>query len=91
MIIKDPLLDPFFIIIEDDCFTLKESCTYESGKNVGQEYEKTLGHYMQEPVVLRKIILLKLARTEQVVDLKKWFEMYSQLTTQLKNLLTDGT
>jgi len=49
--IKDPVLEPYFIQLEENCYTVHKNITAESKK----EYSQKIGHYKSLYVALSKI------------------------------------
>ncbi|MEK6881686.1 MAG: hypothetical protein AABY22_18850, partial [Nanoarchaeota archaeon] len=46
-IITDPLLEPYFIILDPYCFILQETITPDKNTSSGKSYTKPMGHYSQ--------------------------------------------
>jgi hypothetical protein len=85
--IKDPKLDPFFITVDDYCFTIKEIVTPDSThfKSNGKrkEYERSLFHYPHFDMALNKIIELQMG-VEDFNSLDIYLEQYQTITNYIK-------
>lgn len=61
--LADPKLEPFFITVDDYCFTVKEKVipdtTHFKAKGKRKEYERSLFYYPNLGMALTKIIELK--------------------------------
>jgi len=81
--IKDPLLDPYVIQLEDHCFSVhKVTIAEESGK----EYSQNIGYYNSFEAALQAI-----ARTEtksySYESIKDFIDSYDKITNKLKNIV----
>lgn len=72
--IKDPIIEPFFIDVEEDQFTLRETCTVEKGDNAGNTYEMTRGYFTTLEACIKKIIRTKVARQDEVLTLEQFLD-----------------
>ena len=81
MRIKDPSLHPYSIEIGDDSIDLiKESIIQDKdSKNFGKLTERTLGYFNTVDKVIKKVIALKLASSDDVVTLEEFYVKYKEL------------
>jgi hypothetical protein len=86
MQIKDPLLEPFFIDVDDTQFTVRELCVTKEGNNIGSTYEQTVGYFVDFQAVCRKLAHIKVSREEEVVTLKEFANKYITILQQLLNI-----
>lgn len=83
--IQDRVLEPFFIEVDDNNFTVltSETITDKESKRCGQEERTIYGHYPSLPGALQKIVTLKVHRKARVTDLKtymaEWKKQYDKL------------
>ena len=85
--LKDSKLEPFFITVDDYCFTIKETVTPDTThfKSSGRtkEYERSLFYYPSLDTALAKIAELK-AGTEDFDSLKEYLKNYETIKNQIK-------
>lgn len=88
--ISDPIIEPFFIEIEEDQFTLKETCVVKEGDNAGNTYLQTCGYFTSFEACIKKIVRMKIAREDETLSLegflKRYLEEFSQIDLILKKL-----
>jgi hypothetical protein len=86
--IRDSRLDPFFITVDDYCFTVKEivtpDTTHFKAKGERKEYERSLFYYPHFDMALSKIIELKIG-SEEIESLSEYLENYKLITNDIKN------
>lgn len=81
--IKDPILEPYFIQLDDYCYTVQKIITaVESGK----EYQQTLGFYNTLGGCL-KAIAKNETGSKSYKSLKEYIEEYNQIVTRLEKML----
>lgn len=88
MKIVDDLITPFFIECEDKGFILKETGVKKSGNNIGEEYEETVGYFVDFGLMLHRITTIKIARNESVVDIKTYISLYKDTKDALLHILS---
>ena len=85
--IRDPKLDPFFITVDDYCFTIKEivtpDTTHFKAKGERKEYERSLFYYPHFDMALNKIIELQMGN-EDINSLDNYLEQYKTITNNIK-------
>ena len=85
--IKDPIIEPFFIDIEEDQFTLRETCIVEKGDNSGNTYEMTRGYFTTLEACIKKIIRIKIAREDETLTLEQFLERLKTEYTKIDEIL----
>ena len=88
--IQDELINPFYIDVEDDQFTLREKCTVEKGTNAGSTYDMTKGYFTTLDACIRKIVRIKISREDETLTLEQFLERlkaeYAKIDEILKKL-----
>lgn len=87
--ISDPLLEPFFVTVDQYCYTVNLRVTpdpknIEEGKE-GKEYTKVVGHYSSFNSCLEIISKQKL-NTKNYSSVKEYLNEFNAITNQLKTL-----
>ena len=98
MEIRDKLLAPFFVKITEEQFVLMETktidVTHHMSKGEEGEREVPVGYYTDFTALLKKVLFLQKARSEEVVTLEEylnsWKEQVELLTNLLKSELPTG-
>jgi len=80
--IKDPVLTPYYIQLDDHCYIAQKSTFSESGK----EYQNTLGHFSSLSNCL-EAIARDSAKSQSYDSLKEFVERFEQKTEELKNII----
>lgn len=84
--IKDPILEPFYIALEQYCYTVFEKITPDPKyTSSGKVYEKALGHYSKLSSCLEAISKNK-ANNNNYVSLKEYINEYNNINKQLQTL-----
>jgi len=87
-IIKDPLMEPYFISIDQYCHTLNELTVPDSRyTDNGVPYVKVIGHYSSFRNCLERIGTLKL-NSKSYSSIKEYISEYESIKNELKNLVT---
>ena len=75
--ITDPTLEPYFISMDEYCYTVKQKVipTYSDNK---KEYVQDIGHYADLLGVIKKIIKLK-TNSKSFSSLKEYLQEYKQI------------
>jgi len=75
--ITDPALEPYFISMDEYCYTVKQKVipTYSDNK---KEYVQDIGHYADLVGVIKKIIKLK-TNSRSFSSLKEYLQEYKQI------------
>jgi len=93
-IIKDSLLEPFYIGKDAYCYTVYEVITpnadnLEAGSK-GKDYEKPVGHYSHFGKALECVAKSKLNLKEEYSSVKEYIETYNQLKKEIEQLTNIG-
>ena len=80
--IKDPIIEPFFIDVEEDQFTLRETCVVQEGETAGNTYIMTRGYFTTLEACRTKI-----AREDETLDLEGFLKRYKEEFTQIDFIL----
>jgi hypothetical protein len=96
-IIKDPVLEPFYISKDQYCYTVMEVITPEEknlgrfgnkgNKNEGKDYEKSLGHYGNLASALKKIAKSKLDVKLEYNSIKEYIDTWNKEKLAMEELL----
>ena len=91
MIIKDKLLDPFFILVEEDQYVLKEIKTPDPNnpltKDVNKEYEVNVGYFTSPTALIHSVIQKQMARNISTTDLNGFWNALKKFELGLKEVL----
>ena len=92
-IIRDPLLEPYFIGKDAYCYTAYEVITpqkkYLEKGSLGKDYEKPVAHYSSFGNALKKVMKEKLHNeTEEYTSIKDYIERWEQLQNEITEILT---
>jgi len=86
--ISDPSMEPYFISIDDYCYTLKQKIT-PTYTDSNKEYVQDVGHYSNIDSAIKKVMKLKV-NTKSYDSLKEYVNEYKQvqqlITKQFENL-----
>ena len=78
MKIKDPLIEPYFVNVTEEQFILMETkpidTTHHMSKGEEGEREVPVGYFVDFAALLKRIVFLKRARQEIVVDLSTYIK-----------------
>lgn len=86
--IKDPILEPFYIALEQYCFTAFEKITPDPKYSTsGKVYEKALGHYSKLSSCLEAISKSK-ANNKNYDSLKEYINEYNKINKQLQQTIS---
>lgn len=88
MIVKDKMLEPFFLDISETGVTVKEPTN--SVDKDGNIINKNISYFSTPKGALYDIIKLKIARRETTVDLVTYIRMWQKAIDKLETL-TIGT
>lgn len=87
-VIRDPLLEPFFITKDEYSFTIKQVIESDSdhfrSKGKSKNYEKSLYYFGDFGKAIQKIANLK-ANLEDYNSLKEYIDNYQTISNQIKN------
>jgi hypothetical protein len=75
--ISDPSMEPYFISMDDYCYTLKQKIT-PTYTDSGKEYVQDVGHYSNIDSVIKKVMKLKI-NTKSYNSLKEYLQEYKQI------------
>ena len=76
--IKDPVLEPYFIQLEESCYTVHKNVIAESKK----EYSQTIGHYKSFSIALNKIAE-DTAKSKSYNSIKEFMNEYETIINNL--------
>lgn len=93
MKIQDPVLEPFFIDIEEDQFILRETkqidTTHFLSKGEEGEKEVTHGYFVNLGHLIKKLVQIKLSREQKTVTLQEFWQAWvgysKKLTSTIDN------
>jgi hypothetical protein len=80
--IKDPVLEPYYIQLDDHCYIAQKSTYSDSGK----EYQNTLGHFGKLSSCIEAIARDD-AKSRNYDSIREFVERFEQKSEELKNLL----
>jgi hypothetical protein len=80
--IKDPVLEPYYIQLDDHCYIAQKSTYSDSGK----EYQNTLGHFGKLSGCIEAIARDD-AKSRNYDSIREFVERFEQKSEELKNLL----
>ena len=96
-IIKDPVLEPFYISKDQYCYTVVEVITPDEknlgrfgnkgNKNEGKDYEKSLGHYGNLAHALKSIAKHKLDKKPEYNSILEYINTWTEEKAAMKELL----
>ena len=78
--IEDKILDPYYITMDDYCYTLNEDLS----KNKDKTYTKKLGHYRSLDGALERVAVHK-TNKDSYSSLKEYIINYKNIKNQLTN------
>ena len=90
-IIKNPLLEPYYVGKDSHCYTAYEVITpdpkYTENGKTGEDYTKPLGHYSDFGSALRAIMKAKLNETDKTYSsIKEYISEWNEIQKEIKNL-----
>jgi hypothetical protein len=90
-IIKDPVLEPFFLSKDEYCYTVYEIVTpdpknLEKGSK-GKDYQKALGHYTKLSHALNCIAKVKLDHKKEYNSIKSYIQQWETNKQAMETLL----
>ncbi len=90
-IIKDPVLEPFFLSKDQYCYTVYETVTpdpanLEAGSK-GKDYQKALGYYTKLSHALNAIAKSKLDHKAEYNSIKEYIQEWEKNKQAVENLL----
>ncbi len=80
--IKDPLLAPYYIQLDDHCYIAQKSTFSEAG----HEYQNTIGHYSRLGTCL-EAIARDGVKSSSYNSVKEFVERFENKVEELKNLI----
>jgi hypothetical protein len=87
MKIEDSILEPYCILVEEDNFTLGIPKEYPQ-KNGTILYQMHNANYFQSfDSALKKLVKIKLANDESVVDLKTYLKRFQEINKEVEQKL----
>lgn len=85
--ITDPILEPYFIVLDQYCFILQETITPDVNyPSSGKTYVKPVGHYSQLVSCLETVAKLK-TKTKSYSQIKEYINEYQKIVTDLKTAI----
>jgi hypothetical protein len=82
--IKDPLLAPYYIQLDDYCFGVHKAITAEES---GKEYHQTLGFYKNLDSALSAIAKDEVI-SKNYDTIKSFIEEYNNIINRISNIIT---
>lgn len=89
MVIKDSILEPYFIDFDGVQYTLKEVCKTEKGDNIGTEYETTHGYFTDLTFAVKKICMLEVSKKDSL-SLQQFLTEWKTLMNKFKPLFYEN-
>ena len=91
-IIKDELLEPFFISRDIHCYTVYETVAPQrkhwKKEEIGEAYEKALGHFSSFEGAMRSILELKVNKDDKVFSsIKEYLNEWKVVREEIANVL----
>lgn len=87
IVIKDPLIEPYFITRDQYCYTINEVTTPDPKyTSSGKTYIRSLGHYSKFNICLEEIALQKLNK-KNYSSIKEYIAEWKKITESFKNLI----
>lgn len=81
--IKDPLLEPYYIQLDDYCYAVQKGITAgESGK----EYQQTIGYYATLSKALESIAKDE-AKSQSYDSVQNFINNYNEITNRLSKII----
>tara|TARA_R110000851_G_C12648759_1_gene519914 strand:- start:201 stop:482 length:282 start_codon:yes stop_codon:yes gene_type:complete len=80
--IKDPVLDPYYIQLDDYCYIAQKSTFSEAG----HEYQNTVGHYSSLGLCLEAIARDD-TKSKNYNSLREFVERFEMKVTEIKNTI----
>jgi hypothetical protein len=81
--INDPIMDPYFISMDDNCMTVNLKVIPDSRySDSGKEYTKVIGHYSNLPSALKSIAKDKI-NSKSYDSLQEYINTYSSVVNDL--------
>lgn len=88
--IKDPALEPYYIIKDSYCFTVHQNSMSNpnyTDDGVSKSYIKTLGHYVTLGAALKSITVEKMHFKKEYNSIKEFIKEYEQVQTTINKIL----
>ena len=93
-IIKDPLMEPFYVSRDSHCYTVYENITpdskYTENNKPGKDYSKVVGHYGTFGACLNRIAREQTNLTSEYNSIKEYLTEYNNIETKIKQLTNIG-
>ena len=92
-IIKDPILEPYYIGRDSHCYTVYEIITPDSDRlrsksSKGEDYEKPVAHYSHFGSALNKIAECQLHNSKENYDsIKEYLNKWDELKEKIDKLI----
>ena len=92
-IIKDPVLEPYYIGRDSHCYTVYEVITPDSDRlrsksSKGENYEKPVAHYSKFGSALNKVAECQLHNSKENYDsVKEYLDRWDELKSKLEILI----
>jgi len=87
--ISDPLLEPYYIVKDDLCYTVNERIIPDQNHfrsvGKGKEYAKPQGYYPNFDQALQKIALEKLHDKKEHDSIKSFLNEFKNIESNIKN------
>ena len=92
-IIKEPVLEPYYIGRDSHCYTVYEVITPDSDRlrsksSKGENYEKPVAHYSKFGSALNKVAECQLHNSKKNFDsVSKYLDRWDELSLKLEKLI----
>jgi hypothetical protein len=84
-LIKDSVLEPYFIGKDSYCYTIYENAV--SSENASKTYLRTWGHYTNLSMCLKNVAKLKINKKKEYTSLKEYIDSWTQLLNNYNQLI----
>lgn len=93
-IIKDPLMEPFYVSRDSHCYTVYETITpdarYTENNKPGKDYSKVVGHFSSFGSSLVQIAKGQVNLKSQYSSIREYIGEYKKIESNLKQLTNIG-
>ena len=88
IIIKDKVLEPFYIVKDTYCYTVMEEATPDQRYTEStKKLQKTIGHYSSFGSCLRRIAGLKTSNKKEYNSLSEYIQEWREIETKINKLV----
>ena len=88
--VKDPIMEPYFISMDDNCLTVNISVTPDARySDSTKEYTKVVGHYSNMASALKSIAQNKI-NSQSYDSIKEYIDMFKKVQDEINDLVNLG-